>query len=169
METLDAIFTRRSIRKFKDKKISKDVLDDILKAGMYAPSAYNEQPWQFIVIDDRKLLDEIPNVHPYASMCKTATLAILVCADLTKEKTKDLWILDCAAATQNIMLAAHDKNIGSVWVGVYFRKEHIEAFTKLLNLPKHIVPISLIPMGYSDEEIKKVDRFKKDRIHYNSF
>ncbi|NGX41269.1 MAG: FMN reductase [NAD(P)H] [Candidatus Anoxychlamydiales bacterium] len=169
METLDAIFTRRSIRKFKDKKISKEILDDILKAGMFAPSAYNEQPWQFIVIDDRKLLDEIPNIHAHASMCQTATLAILVCADLTKEKTKDLWAFDCAAATQNIMLAAHDKNIGSVWVGIYFRKDYIKAFTKFLSLPKHIVPISLIPLGYPDEEISTADRFKKDRIHYNSF
>lgn len=169
METLDVIYTRRSIRKFQNKKIEKDVLEVILKAGMYAPSAYNEQPWQFIVIDDRKLLNEIPNFHPHSNMCKTAPLAILVCADLTKEKTEDMWAFDCAAATQNIMLAARDKNIGSVWVGVYFRKDYIKAFTKFLNLPKHIVPISLVPMGYPDEEVSTVDRFKKDRIHYNSF
>lgn len=169
MNTIDAIMTRRSCRKFKDKKIPKDILEEILKAAMYAPSAYNQQPWQFIVIDDRKLLDEIPNIHPHAAMCSSASVSILVCADLSKEKAKDMWVFDCAAATQNIMLAAQDKNIGSVWVGVYFRKDHIDAFTKFLNLPKHIIPISLIPLGYPDEEIKKVDRFKKDRIHYNSF
>ncbi|NGX33980.1 MAG: Oxygen-insensitive NADPH nitroreductase [Candidatus Anoxychlamydiales bacterium] len=169
METFDAIITRRSCRKFKDKKISKELIEEILKAAMYAPSAYNEQPWQFIVIDDRKLLDEIPNIHPHANMCKTAPLAILVCADLTKELSENMYVLDCAAATQNIMLSAHDQNIGSVWVGIYFRKDHIEAFTKFLNLPKHIVPISLVPLGYPDEEIKKATRFKKDRIHYNSF
>ncbi len=169
MNTLEAILTRRSIRKFKDKKIPKKILNDILKAAMHAPSAYNQQPWQFIVIDDRKLLDEIPNIHPHSDMCKTAALAILVCADLTKEQTKDMWAFDCAAATQNIMLAAHDNNIGSVWVGIYFRKNYMDAFKKLFNLPQHIIPISLVPLGYPDEEIEKVDRFKKDRIHYNSF
>lgn len=169
METFDAIITRRSTRKFKDKKISKEIIEEILKAAMFAPSAYNEQPWQFIVIDDRNLLDEIPNIHPHADMCKKAPLAILVCADLTKEQSENMYVLDCAAATQNIMLAAHDKNIGSVWVGIYFRKDHIDAFTKFLSLPKHIIPISLVPLGYPDEELKKADRFKKDRIHYNSF
>lgn len=169
MNTIDAILTRRSIRKFKDKKIANEVLEDILKSAMHAPSAYNEQPWQFIIIDDRKLLDEIPNILPNAEMCKTAVLAILVCADLTKEKAENMYVLDCAAATQNIMLAAHDKNIGSVWVGIYFREKRIETCRKFLKLPEHIIPISLVPLGYSDEEIKKVNRFKKDRIHYNSF
>ena len=169
MNTIEAIETRRSIRKYNDKKIDKEILEEILKAGMYAPSAYNEQPWQFIVIDNKDLLDEIPTFHDHANMCKTAALAILVCVDLKKEKTEDMWLLDCAAATQNIMLAAFEKTIGSVWVGVYFRQNYIEGFKKLLNLPDHIIPISLIPMGYHDEEIKRVDRFKKDRIHYNSF
>lgn len=169
MNTLEAIETRRSIRKFKDKKIEKNILEEILKAGMYAPSAYNEQPWHFIVIDDRKLLEEIPNFHNHANMCKNAPIAVLICADINEKKTEDLWLLDCTAATQNIMLAAHEKNIGSVWVGVYFRQNYIDGFRKLLNLPKHIIPISLIPMGYPDQEIKKPDRFKKDRIHYNSF
>jgi len=169
MNTIDAITSRRSVRKFKDKKIPNEILEDILKSAMFAPSAYNEQPWQFIVIDEKKLLDEIVNIHPHAGMCRTAALAILVCADLSKEKTKDMWAFDCAAATQNIMLAAHENHIGSVWVGIYFRKDYMQAFKKLLNLPKDFIPISLVPLGYSDEEIKKVERFKKDRIHYNSF
>lgn len=166
---MDAIFHRRSIRKFKDKKISKDIIEEILKAAMYAPSAMNQQAWQFIIIDDTKLLLEIPNIHPYADMCKTAAAAILVCADTSKEKAKDMWVMDCSAAIQNLMLAAFDKGIGSVWVGVYFRKDHVDAFTKFLKLPKHIIPISLIPIGYPDEDVKKVERFKNDRIHYNSF
>ncbi|MBN2478686.1 MAG: nitroreductase family protein [Parachlamydiales bacterium] len=169
METLEAIFTRRSIRKFQDKKFDEKMLLEILKAGMYAPSAYNQQPWQFIVIDDRKLLDEIPKFHPYSNMLKTAPLAILVCADLKLEVAKDMWIFDCAAATQNILLAAHALGLGSVWLGCYLRDERVKGFKKLLNLPDHIIPISLIPIGYPSEEEKKVDRFKKDRIHKNKF
>jgi nitroreductase len=169
MNTLDAIFTRRSIRKFKKDKISKEDLEEILKAAMHAPSAYNQQPWQFVVIEDRKLLDEISKFHPYAQMCKTAPVAVLVCADLSLEKAKDMWIMDCSAATQNMMLAAVDKDIGSVWMGIHFSKELISEIRKLLNLPKDWAPISLVPLGYPDEIIKKVDRFKKERIHYNSF
>jgi nitroreductase len=169
MDTLNAIFSRRSIRKFKSDKIPKDILENILKAAMYAPSAYNQQPWQFIVIDDRKLLDTISKEHPHASMCQTAPLAILVCADLDFEQVEDMWIFDCGAATQNILLSSCNYGIGSVWVGVYFRKEYTSLFTKLFKLPKNIIPISLIPMGYPAEEKQKVDRFKKERIHYNGF
>jgi nitroreductase len=169
METFDAIITRRSIRKFKPTQISRDSINTILKAGMYAPTAYNQQPWQFIVIDERKLLETISEKHPHASMCKTAPVAILVCADLSFEQSKDLWVFDCAAATQNILLASHDLGIGSVWVGVYFRKEYEEIFTKLFKLPKNIIPISLIPLGYPAEEKPKIERFKKERVHFNSW
>ena len=169
MDVTDAIFQRRSIRNFEDKKIPEDIVNEILKAAMYAPSAMNQQPWQFIVMDDRKLLDEIPKFHPYSAMCKTAPMAILVCADLSLEKSKDNWTLDCAAATQNLMLAAFAKNIGSVWVGVYFDDNLIKGFQKLLNLSKNIIPISLIPIGYHKNETKEIDRFKKDRIHKNGW
>lgn len=169
METMQAITTRRSIRKFKKEKISTNIINDILKAAMFAPSARNQQPWQFIVIDERSLLDEIPLIHPHANMCKTAPLAILVCADLSFEISKDMWAFDCAAATQNILLAAHDKGLGSVWVGVYFRKELVDNLKKFFKLPNNIIPISLIPMGHPDEKAPKAERFKKERIHYNSF
>jgi len=169
MKTLDAIFTRRSIRKYKKDKIPQDILNNILKAAMSAPSAYNQQPWQFIIVDDKELLKSISEKHPHAKMCSTAPLAILVLADLSLEQAKDMWVFDCAAATQNILIASHDYGIGSVWIGVYFRKEYIEIFNKLFNLPNNIIPISLISLGYPAEEKPKEDRFKKERIHYNSF
>jgi len=169
MQTMQAILTRRSIRKFKSDIVPRKVIDEILHAAMQAPSAYNQQPWQFIVIEERKILDAITKIHPYASMCKTATAAILVCADLNLEKSKDMWVFDCAAATQNILLAAHDKGLGSVWVGIYFRKDHMDNFKKFFKLPDNIIPISLIPLGYPDETKKQEDRFLKERIHYNSF
>jgi len=169
METLKVIESRRSIRKFQNKEIPATILEKILRAAMLAPSAYNQQPWQFIVINERKLLDMIPNIHPYADMCKTAPLAILVCADLKLEKSKNMWLFDCAAASQNILLAARDLGIGTCWANVYFRKEREEAFKKAFNLPEYILPIALIPMGYPAEEKPKVDRYRKDRIHYNSY
>ncbi|MFA6119164.1 MAG: nitroreductase family protein [Parachlamydiales bacterium] len=169
METMQAILTRRSIRKFKSDKVPKNIVDEILHAAMHAPSANNQQPWQFIVIEDRKILEDISKIHPYAGMCRTAAMAILVCADLKLEKSKDMWLLDCAAATQNILLSSHDKGLGSVWVGIYFRKDHMDNFKKLFKLPDNIIPISLIPIGYPDEQKKPEDRFIKERVHYNAY
>ncbi len=169
MDTMQALLTRRSIRKFEEKKVSKDLIEKVLKAGMYAPSAYNQQPWQFIVIDDKNLLLEITKFHPYAQMCRHAPHAILICADLSLEQSKDMWILDCSACTQNILLALHELNLGGVWVSIYFREDRVKGFQKMLNLPENIIPISLVPFGYPAEQKPEIDRFKKDRIHYNSF
>ena len=86
METLEAIHTRRSIRKYTDRPVPRELVTELLRAAMSAPSAVNAQPWVFIVIDDRKILDEIPTFSPYAGMCREAPLAILVCGDTTQEK-----------------------------------------------------------------------------------
>jgi nitroreductase len=109
METLQAIYTRRSVRDFKTDPVSEDDLHDLLRAGMQAPSARNEQPWHFIVIDDPALLHAIPEFHPASKMLLEAPLAILVCSDRKLESKRASWLQDCSAATQNILLAAHAK------------------------------------------------------------
>jgi nitroreductase len=168
MNTLDAILTRRSIRKFQDKQIPKDIIKEILEAAMYAPSAMNEQSWHFIVIDDKNKLNEISTFHPGGGMCKTSPVAMLVCFDTKLEKYKNMSILDCAAATQNILLAAHEKGIGSVWISIHFRNDEVEESIKnLVKLPKNIIPVSLVALGYSSEEKQIPNRFKKERIHKN--
>jgi nitroreductase len=166
MNTLEAIFTRRSIRKFLNKSVADDILQEIVKAGMYAPSAHNEQPWHFVIIKDRKILDEIPTFQPYSDMCKSATCAIIVCGDLSLEKSQGNWPQDCAAATQNILLAIHDLGLGGVWASIYPREERMKRHQELLKLPQNILPFALIPLGYTDEKPKTVDRFKKERIIY---
>jgi len=165
METLKAISTRRSIRKFNSHEIPENLVEKILLAGMQAPSARNCQPWHFIVVTDRKLLDKIPLIHPYAEMMYQATLAILVCGDLNLEKSVEYCAINCSAATQNILLAAHDLGLGAVWLGVYPREERAEGLKKLFNISDDIVPISLIACGYPAEILSAEDRFKKDRIH----
>lgn len=169
METLQAILTRRSIRKFINKEITEEHVIKLLEAAMYAPSARNTQPWHFIVISDRKLLDQIPHLHPYADMCYEAPLAIMVCGDLNLEKMEGYIAINCAAATQNILLAAHDLGLGAVWLGVYPRKERMEALSKFFNIPQNIIPVSLIAIGYPAESKTKPERFKPERIHYNKW
>jgi len=167
METLNAISTRRSIRQFTSQEIPEDLVEKILRAGMQAPSARNYQPWHFIVINDRKILDKIPLVHPYAEMMYQATLAILVCGDLNLEKSVEYCAINCSAATQNILLAAHDLRLGAVWLGVYPREERTKGLIKVFNIPDNIVPISLIACGYPAEKLATEDRYKIERIHRN--
>ena len=169
METLQAIATRRSIRKFTGKNIPEELITKVLEAAMYAPSARNTQPWHFILITDREVLDKIPHIHPYAEMCYDAGAAIMVCGDSNIEKLEGYIALNCAAASQNILLAAHDLGLGAVWLGVYPRKERMEPLGKLIGLPKNIIPVSLIALGYSDERISPQERFKEERIHYNKW
>ncbi len=164
---LDVIIKRRSIRKYTTLSVQDDDIEKILQAAMYAPSARNSQPWHFIVVTDRQILNKIMQLHPYAGMLKEAPLAIVVCADENIEKTEGYWVQDCSAATQNIMLAAHTMNLGSVWLGVYPREERIQAIKALFNLPQNIHPLSIIAIGHADEQKEIPLRFLKERIHNN--
>lgn len=169
MEIIEGIITRRSIRKYTDKKISDDQINTLLKSGMYAPSANNKQPWHFIVINDRKILSKIADIHPYAKMLTEAQLAILVCGDELLENGSGYWVVDCSAATQNILLAAHGLGLGAVWLGLHPREERKQAIKELFNLPNNIQPLSLLSIGYPNENKELPDRFKPERIHYNKW
>lgn len=169
MDALEAILTRRSVRNFKPDLVSEGDLRDLLKAGMQAPSAKNEQPWHFIVIDDPALLHAIPEFHPYSKMLLEAPLAILVCSDLRLEVKPKSWVLDCSAATQNILLAAHAKGLGAVWLGIYPDAEREFGMKSLLALPEDIRAVALIAVGHPASQPEPVDRFDEKRVHYNKW
>jgi len=166
---LQTILTRISIRRYKNTPICDKDIEDILKAAMAAPSAGNSQPWEFIIIKERELLNKIPNIHPHAQMLLQAPLAILICADLTREKYEGRWMLDCSAASQNILLSVHSKGLGAVWVGIYPDESRMNSFSEMFNLPDNIKPVSLIPIGYPDETKPFSNRFDTNKIHYNKF
>ncbi|MDD5703801.1 MAG: nitroreductase family protein, partial [Dehalococcoidales bacterium] len=126
----------------------------------------NEQPWQFIVIKDHSTLDRVPDFHPHAHMLKQAALAILVCEDPSLEVYKGCGQLDCANATENILLAAHALGLGAVWLGIYPVEERINGMRKLLGMPSSVIPISLVSIGYTDEKLRIEDRYKPERVHY---
>lgn len=168
MNTIEAIFTRRSIRKYQEKPVEPEKIETLLKAAMYAPSAMNEQPWRFLVLTDRTLFPKILKVHPYATMLKSAPLAILVCGDLDIEKVPGNWVLDCSCAAQNILLAAHALGLGAVWAGVYPEGERMQALTELCHLPARVLPFALIGVGYPDDVVAPaLERFKPERIALN--
>lgn len=167
MEALEAIFTRRSIRKYLQDPVSDDELRILLKAGMLAPSANNGQPWHFIVVNKRSLLNAITEFHPWSKMLLEAPLAIIVCAYVPRDKLYDMWIQDCAAASQNILLAAHAIGLGGVWLGVHPRQERVSGVVKLFNLSEEIKPFSILVIGHPSEKAESVDRFHHEKIHIN--
>lgn len=167
MEAMEAILTRRSIRRYTGEPVPKKMTQELLEAAMSAPSASNEQPWHFVIIDERQILDEIPKYHPYSSMLREAPLAIAVCGDLKREIMKGYWIQDCSAATENILIAAQAKGLGAVWLGVFPREERALAIQKLLGLPEYIIPLCLVSIGYPAEKKSRANRYDPSRIHYN--
>jgi nitroreductase len=167
MDTLSAIHTRRSIRKYLDQPVSEDRIEKLLAAAMQAPSARNEQLWQFVVIDNRATLAQIPEFMPNAPMAAHAPLAILICGDMQLEKTQGYWVVDCSAATENMLLAAHALGLGACWCGVYPRQERMEGLQKLLGLPKNVVAHSLVVVGHPNEKIEPENHYQPDRVHRN--
>lgn len=165
---MEAIFTRRSIRKYTKEPVAETAIKDLLAAAMSAPSAGNERPWHFVVIRNRALLDEIPKFHAHAEMVRMAPVAILVCADLRQTKFDGwYWIQDCSAAVENILLAAAGRDLGSVWLGVYPNKERVDALQALLGLPERITPFALVAVGHSAEHKPPEDRYEEARVHYD--
>lgn len=169
MDAMDAILTRRSIRRYTPQEISDEIIQKLLKAAMNAPSAGNHQPWHFIVIRSREILNEITTFHQYAQMLKQAPLAIAVCGDLEKQLHDGYWLQDCSAAAQNILLAAHALGLGAVWLGVHPRDNRVQGVQSLLKLPERILPLCLIAIGYPDEKKPPDDRFLPERVHYDKW
>jgi nitroreductase len=169
MDTLEAIFTRRSVRDFQPEQISESDVDTILRAGMQAPSAANEQPWHFVVIDDREKLHAIPKFHPYAAMLADAPLAILVCSDRKLEKKRARWLQDCSAATENMLLAAHALGLGAVWLGIFPESDRVFGMQNLLQMPKDVRPVALVALGHPASVPEPADRYDAARIHHNAW
>jgi nitroreductase len=118
MDTLTAIRTRRSIRAYTAEPVSEEMIETLLAAAMQAPSAGNQQPWHFVIIQQRALLDALDEAMPYGKMLHQAALAVVVCAEAALDVRGGYWVQDCSAATQNLLLAAHASGLGAVWLGI---------------------------------------------------
>ena len=167
MDIIEAIFTRRSIRQYRDDPIAEATIENLLRAGMQAPSAHNTQPWHFIVITDRAILTKIPEFHPYSKMLTQANCAILVCGESADPMETGYIIQDCSAATENILLAAHAEGLGAVWLGIYPQYKRIKEIRRLFDIPAGILPVSLIALGYPSEQLPRTDRYQANRVYRN--
>ena len=164
---LSVIHNRKSVRNFvPDKPVSEEDILTIVKAGMAAPSARDIRPWEILIIDDREALDSLSAGLPYAKMLETAPLAIVVCGD---NNLSPLWMYDCSAVTQNILLAVEALGLGAVWTAVYPYEDRIEAVMKNTGLPHHILPLAVIPVGYPNGNFEPKDKFDETKIHRNKW
>lgn len=169
---LENIFNRKSVREYTPEKVSPEQVDILIKAAMSAPTAMNKQPWSFIIVDDRSVLDSLAKVLPYAKMLEKATTAIVVCGDTDKallNVEQAYWVQDCSAASQNILLAAEAIGLGAVWTGVFPRQDRVEPVQKILLLPDNIIPLNVIPIGYPKLQDSPKNKYKKSNIHYNKW
>jgi nitroreductase len=169
VDTLEAIRTRRSVRKYEDRPVPEELVRKLLAAAMSAPSARNQQPWQFVVIDDRRMLADVAEINPNAQMARHAPLGIMVCGDLSLEKSPGYWVVDCAAAVENLLLAAHALGLGAVWTGVFPREERMEGLRRLVKLPQNVIAHSFVVVGYPAEQPPPQDHFRQDRVHRNGW
>lgn len=169
MDLMKALITRRSVRHFEPKPVPDELIAMLLRAAMQAPSAANAQPWHFVVMTNRLVLEKVTEFHPAAESLHQAPIAILVCGDSTLEKRPDRWVMDCSAATQNMLLAAHANGLGAVWLGIHPDPIRIEGIRRLVNLPQHVHPLSLVAIGYPARVSPPVDRFHPERIHHETW
>jgi len=142
-------------------------------AAMSAPAGHNQRLWEFIVIKDKNIMNDITEIHPYSQMLKEASLAIIVCGDLEKEKHAEdwasYWVQDCAAATENILIEAQYLGLGAVWRSAYPRKDVVDGLKILLKLPVKVIPLSMIAIGHPAEKKKTPDRYDKQKIHIDKW
>lgn len=169
MDCLEAITSRRSIRRFTDDPVDDATLERLLRAAMAAPSAGNQQPWRFVVVRDPDVLRKIADASPYATMLPSAPVAVVVCAELAVEKHRGFWVQDCSAATENLLVAAHALGLGAVWLGYYPVRERMDGVTEALGLPDGIVPMSVVPIGKPREDQPSVDRFDPTYVHHEGW
>ena len=151
MELKELLLKRRSVRKFKEDKVSDEIINELLIAGMSGPSACNRRPWEFYVVSNEEKLNEVKKASLFSRF--NAPLAIIVCGNLSKSlplKLSSYWIQDCSAATENILLRAVDLGLGACWCGAHPQERVEENLRKSLNLYKNIIPLNIIFIGYTN-------------------
>ena len=168
MNTFDAILTRRSIRQYRNDPVPEEILKKIIKAGLYAPSAMNLQPWDFMIFNTAETITRcVAAVQHGETILKQSPAAILICGDQKIEQNIDYIVQNCSAATQNILLQIHEMGLGACWIAVYPLQDVISKLRESFEIPESIIPVSLVAVGYPAEEKTAEDRYKGQKIHIN--
>lgn len=171
---LECIMTRTSVRNYTDRQVDDSTITRILRAGMAAPTAANQQPWHFVVVTEQSLKDSITAAFEYTKMVKHCSFAVVVCGDMDNLFKGDnpeggFWVEDCSAASENMLLAAHALGVGGVWCGIYPLKDREERLRSILHLPSNLTPLNVMAFGYPALPSTPKDKWAPSKIHYNAF
>jgi len=167
---MEAIFNRRSIRKYQDRPVEKEKIDKLLKAIMQAPSAVNQQPWEVIVIENKDTLKKLSEMSPYSKMVADSAVTFVLVANSENLKVASAWQQDMGAATENLLLEAVELELGAVWLGGATSEDNMNFLRKFFDLPENILPFSVVPIGYPEGQGNVfIDRFNKNKVHYEGW
>ncbi len=168
---MNTIFNRASVRSFDGRKVEPEKIELLMKAAMAAPSACNQQPWEFVVVTDTAILKELSKCSPYAGCVGQAPLGIAVCMRTEGLRAPDYTQIDASAATENILLEAVELGLGAVWLGIAPGKDRMEAVRKVIGAPETIQPFCLIACGYPDKPVISASshRYDKARVHFEKW
>ncbi len=165
MDAIQAIMTRRSVRAFTSEPVTDDELELVLRAGMAAPSASNERPWRFVTVREPESLSRLSHATPFARPVKGASAAIVVCTDRLQLRYPGFWVIDCSAAIENLLLAAHAVGLGGVWIGVHPIAPFVSMVRRIIGAPRHVVPHSIVALGHPEQTPAPVDRYEPAWVH----
>ncbi len=166
-QKIAVILERRSIRSYEATPVSDEVVTTLLRAAMAAPSACCKDPWRFVIMRQKAMLQRIADVLPNGKMLAQAPVGIAVLGDLSAAQAGELsyMLQDCSAAIENLLLAAHLLGLGACWLGVHPRHDRVEALVQILQLPRTIVPVSCIAIGYPGEQKPARTRYSQQYVH----
>lgn len=169
---IDNILSRKSVRSYTGQALSEAQIETLLKAAMAAPSGMNIQPWRFVVVTDRQTRDALRASERTQGMYSQAAAIFVVCGEteFTNRSGEKMpngnWTADCAAATQNLLLAAESLGLGAVWTACYPYEERMDKAAEVLGIPEGVTPYSIIPVGYPAGDEQPKDKWKPENVHY---
>ncbi len=166
---MDVINRRRSIRSFTKKDVDDEQVLKLLRSGMQAPSAKNQQPWEFVVVRDLEVRKKLSHINVSAKQLLNAPVAIVLVINNDNIKSFGKQDQDMGACTQNILLEVVELGLAAFWIGVKPDEDRMKVVNDALELPSNIEPYAVLAIGYSDEENVFVDRFDETKIHYNKY
>lgn len=164
---MNAIFHRTSIRSYQDIPVEQEKITKILQAAMAAPSACNQQPWEYYVVTNKDKIMELSQASPYATPAKEAPLVFVPCYRKTKGIVVPEYLhIDMSASVENLLLEIDALGLGAVWLGIAPEAERMEAVGKVLDLPEELCAFALVPCGYPVKESTQENRYDESRVHY---
>ena len=163
---MNAIFNRTSVRQFEQREVEQEKLDKILRAAMASPSATNQQPWEFCVVTDRDLLEQIGKVTPYTTPAAQSAVSIVVCYRTEGLRVPEMAHIDCAIATENIWLECEELGLGGVMLGIAPFQDRMNELAQILQLPPTLMPFTIFTLGYPKKKLPQKNRFDEARIHF---